>query len=582
MLKTSRSFKGLKGRVSTPSAGPLACLVTACGLAISAPALAAPPVLDYVPEKAAGIVAINNLGAAMGDFQAFTAAAGLPPMDGPMQAMIAELDGPAVNAGGSAAIFMTGDGPGQSIVIMPVTNYEQFVSARGGVGAGVEEITFGGEDVFVRKVADGFAAMSPMDTALEDWEPSKGHQAAHVASMGARAQAAAESADLFLMGSIVSLAQEWREGYEGMKGMAMMFGGPEAGQAFGAIDPLVGAFLTDAQTGVVAVDFDGQGLTARMLSRFKEGSMLAGLFQGKSSTEGLLARVPDMPFALAMSIDTSSPSVRSIMGMMEGGMGDQAPGQAKAMMDVLHNSSGGAMVLGAPSMQEMSIGAGAFVRSAAYYRSAEPAKLRQALSDGLKASDGQKTEQNGMTFTTTTSFRPEARTIDGVTVDEWGVATNIEGDANEQAMQAQMAMSMMFGSNGLGGYMASTKNGVVLTMSRNSQMLTQTLATANNGGGLGASDSISAISAKLPDGRAFELYLGVDNLLRIGEAFLGEVPKMPPVGLVMASGGGTAEIALHISPAVISKGMELGMMFGGGMGGPGIEFEDEGDDGPAF
>jgi|GEM_PF-6775623 len=575
MIKSARSFDGLAGRI--------ACVVSACGLAISAPAMAAPAVLDFVPEGAPGVVAINKLGSAMGDFRAFVTASNLPAVDGDMQAMLAEVDGEAVDAGGSAAIFFTGGEEGESILLLPITNYKDFVTARGGVGAGIEEINFGGQDAFVRKVSENYVAMSDNDFTLEAWEPTKGHKAAHVGSLSKRSLDAAESADVFIMGSIAALADDWRAGYEQMKGMAMFMAGPEVAQGVAAFDPLVTAFLTDAQTGVVTVDFGNDGVTARLLSSFKEGSMLAGLFSGKSSTEGLLASVPDMPFAFATAFDTSSPGMRSIMGMMQSGMGDQPPAQAKAMMEVMNNSSGGALVLGAPSMQEMSIGAGAFVRSAAYYRSDSPAELKAAMAQGLKAVDGQTADQNGMTVSTSTSYRPDARTIEGVTVDEWGVATNIEGDANEQTMQAQMAMSMVFGSNGLGGYVAPSKNGVVMTMSRNSQMLTQTLNAANNGGGLGTNNAISAISAKLPDNRAFELYVGVDNLLRIGEAFLGDIPQMPPVGIVAASGDGTAEIALHISPAVVSQGLQLGMQFGPMMGGgPGMDFEDEDDSGPAF
>ncbi len=573
MLKSARSFEGLAGRMS--------CVVAACGLAISAPALAKPQVLDWVPTEASGVIAVNNLGGASGDLQAFYRASNLPPMEGELQAMFAEVDGVGVDAGRSAAFFFVG-GDTNSVMLLPVTSYKEFVTARGGVGAGVEEIEFGGQSVFVRKVNETYVAMSDRDDFLEMWKPADGHMEAHVAAIGDRSFDAAGDADVFIVGSIAALADDWRQSYEGMKGMAMMFGGPEAAQGFGAIDPLVGAFLTDAQTGVVTLDFAEDGVTARMLSRFKEGSMLAGLFQGKSSTEGLLSRVPDMPFAMAAAFDTSSPGVQSILGMMQEGMGDEMAGQGRAMMDMLNNSSGGAMVLGAPSMQEMSIGAGAFVRSAAYYRSDEPGKLQAAMADGMKVADGQRTEQDGLVITTNTSYRPEARVIDGVTVDEWGVTTNIEGEANEQAMQAQMAMSMMFGSNGLGGYVAPTDNGVVMTMSRNSQMLTQTLQTAANGQGLGANESIDAISAKLPGDRALELYIGVDHLLGIGAAFLGDIPEMPPVAIVAASGDGTAEIALHISPTVIAKGMELGMMFGGGMGGPGMDFDDGGEDGPAF
>lgn len=570
MLMTARSFDGLAGRV--------ACVIAACGLAV--PALAKPQVLDLVPEGASGVVAINNLGAAMGDLRAFMEASGLPAMEGEMQAMLTEVDGVAVNAAASAAFFTLGEG--ESIMLLPVKDYKQFVTARGGVGAGVEEIDFGGQDAFVKKVNDGYAALSNDGDVLEDWAPTDGHLNTHVSSMGTRAFGAAVEADVFIVGSIAALANDWREGYEGMKGMAMMFGGPEAAQGFASIDPLVGAFLTDAQTGVVAIDFGGDGVTARLLSRFKEGSMLAGLFSGKSDTGSLMGRVPDMPFAFAGAVDTSSPGMRSLMGMMQQNLPQEQAGQARVLMDLMNNSTGSAFVIGAPSMQEMSIGAGAFVRSAAYYRSENPGKLKTSMADGLKLANGQKMEQEGMTVVTTTSYRPEARVIEGVTVDEWGMQTNFEGEPNEQTMQAQMAMSMLMGSNGMGGYITSTDKGVVMTMSRNSQMLTQTLGTAKNGGGLGVNAEIAAISAKLPDNRAMEMYIGVDKLLGIGAAFLGEIPPMPPVGIVAASGQDTAEIALHISPVVIAQGMQLGMMFGGGMGGPGMDFEDEEDGGPAF
>ena len=576
MLSTTRSTDGLVGR--------LGCMVAACGLAISAPAMAGPDVLDLVPENAAGVVAINNLGAAKADVLAFMEASTIPTLGGDLELILSEVEGEAVRGDASAAFFLLGDGPGESIMLIPVTDYEAFVTSRGGVGAGVEEIEFGGQDAFVKSVGNGYAAMSDADNVLEGWQPAGGNLDTHVASMGSRSLDASESADVFVIGSIAALAGDWKEAYEGMKGMAMMFGGPEAAQGFAGVDPLVTSFLNDAQTGVITLDFAGDGVTARLLSKFKEGSMLSGLFAGQSSTEGLLDRVPDMPFGIAAAYDSSSPGVQSILGMIQASLPEGQDAQTQAMMALLTSSSGGSFVMGAPSMQEMTIGAGAFVRSAAYYRSDDPAAFKQGMAQGLKAADGQVTEQEGMSFTTSTTYRPEARTIEGVTVDEWGVTTNIAGEANEQAMQAQMAMTMVMGSNGLGGYLASSDNGVVMTMSRNSQMLTQALESANNGGGLGTNAELSAISGKLPDNRAFEMYIGVDRLLGVGAAFLGELPPMPPIGIVAASGGNTAEIALHISPAVIAQGMELGTMFGamGGMGGPGMDFEDEDEGGPAF
>ena len=238
MYKTARSLDGL--------ACGVAALVAACGLAT--PAMAAPQVLDWVPEKAAGVVAINNLGGAMGDMRAFIEASQLPQVEGEMQAMLSEVDGVGVNAAGSAAMFT--DDAGSMIILLPVKDYKAFVTARGGVGAGVEEINFGGEDAFVMKVGDDYAALSNDGMMLEDWQPTSGHRATHVSSMGTRSLSAAEAADVFIVGSIAAMADDWREGYEGMKGMAMMFGGPEAAQGFASIDPLVGAFLTDARLGI--------------------------------------------------------------------------------------------------------------------------------------------------------------------------------------------------------------------------------------------------------------------------------------------------------------------------------------------
>lgn len=568
MHKTARRCKAPRGR--------LLVLTACCGLAW--PALAVPPVLDYAPPQAKGVVVFNNVRSAADDMRAFMEACQLPELDGPAQMMLEEVNGQGVRADGSAAFFSMG--PGELVVLLPVSDYKAFVTAHGGVGAGVEQITFGGEEVFVKPIEGGYAALSDQDWLVEGWTPGQNQRQRFVESMGPRALEAAEAADVFIVGDIAALADDWRQGYEGLKGMAMMMGGPNA-QGIASLDPLVNAFLTDAQSGVVALDLGADGLTARLLSKFKEGSLLAGLFAGNSDTGDLLEHVPDVPFAMALAMDTGSPSMRSLLSMVLQNMPQDQGNQVRMMVDMINNTTGSAFVMGAPTMQEMSIGAGAFLRTAAFYRTPKPEQLKDAVAKSMEMANGQRIEQNGMTMLTTSSYKPKARTIDGVTVDEWGMQINVQGN-DEQAMQAQMAMSMIYGSNGAGGYVAGTDNGLVMTMSRNSQMLTQTLQTAQQGGGLGANEQLRTIAAKLPGNRAAEIYIGVDKLLGIGAAFLGDIPPMPPVGLVAASGHGTAEIAVHVPQQVITQVMELGMMFGE-MGQPGMEFEDEDDaEAPSF
>ncbi|MEO1007336.1 MAG: hypothetical protein AAFX79_02090 [Planctomycetota bacterium] len=542
--------------------------VAACGLAASASAQSLPSSLDFVPTQAAGAIAVANLGSAMADLQAFAGAAQLPLGGGALEAVMGELDGDAINGDGSAALFfLPGEREPQVVLLMPVDDYGAFVGARGGVGAGVEEIEFAGEEVFVRRAGNGHAAISDAGDLLDAWEPAGGNLAAHGAAAGARAAAAAGDADVIIVGNLASLTAEWREGYEGVKQMAAMFGGPEAAQGFAAIDPIASAFLNDAGAGTIAIDFEADGVTARVLSRFKEGSLLASLFNGGSNTDDLMAHLPKQDFGLALAYDTSSPAFKSVVGLLAQGL-PQDNANLQAGLELINNSSGAAFVMGAPTPQQLTIGAGMFVGSAAYFRGDDPAALRDSLATATRAADGQVQEQQGLVVTTTASYTENARKIGDIDVDEWSTMSSFqpaEGagpEALQAAAQAQQVVGLMFGLSGPGGYVAQTEDGIVMTMARNSEMLSSAVASANAGGGLASDAELRAISSKLPGNRALELYIDADQLLGAAQAFLGPVDPMPPIGFVAASGSGTAEIALHLPPAVIAKGVELGTLFG--------------------
>ncbi|MFG0283746.1 MAG: hypothetical protein ACF8R7_04930, partial [Phycisphaerales bacterium JB039] len=508
-------------------------LACCAGGLFAAPALAElPPALDLVPADAPVVVAIDDFNALLGEqgavakmLQAF----GPLPMTGLDEIQqLSQVEG--INPDGSVALIMTppqefGDSE-QIIAIAPGRDYAAFARGLGGSGSGVEEVLMQGEAVFIKALGGGFAAMGPDRDLVAGFAGEAGASAAHEKRLGAVGMDIADRSQLMVIANMEKIGPMMQEQIRNSMMMAQMMGAPPgAAEGLKVMSDGMTQIIEDASTGVFGLGLSDAGLTMRMGAAFAEGTEAAAMFQGAGRSAQLMRRLPDQPYLIAGAMDISSEPVKKLLlrlnqlGAQMGGAGDVG-----AMATMMQKASGSAFLFGAARVEQI-MSAGMFVNSVAFMESADPKGLIADFRKAQEGASGQEVE--GMRVTT--SYEPGAREVDGVTADAWGVKMEIVDTQNmELAMQAQM-MAMMFGPDGLGGYIAPAEGGVAFTYARNSRALGLALATAAAGDGLGLSEQIQAVGSALPQDRTFELYLDVDEMLELAGAAMatmggGELP----------------------------------------------------------
>src|SRR5207253_20801 len=120
----------------------------------------------------------------------------------------------------------------------------------------------------------------------------------------------------------------------------------------------------------------------------------------------------------------------------------------------------------------------------------------------------------------TTTFTPEAKTVDGITFDHIQTKFTITG-RNPQERQAAQFINMLYGTNGLDGYAGVVDpQHHVTVFGGNDALLSSTItAVKANSDTLGALPGVKAVTANLPPDRFMEMYIPVDNLVATGVAF---------------------------------------------------------------
>ena len=564
----------------------LALACCAGGLLTTTTLAELPPALDHVPADAPVVIAIDNFNALLGEQGALVQMLegfGPLPLTGLDQVQqLAQVEG--VNPDGSVALVVTppeefGDSE-QIVAIAPVTDYSAFARGLGGSGDGVEEVLMQGEAVFIRALGDGFAALGPDRDVVSDFAAAAGANAAHAQRLGNVGAEIADRTQLMVIANMEKIGPMMQEQIRNSMMMEQMMGAPPgAAGGLKVMSDGMTKLIDEAQTGVFGLGISEAGVTLRMGAAFKEGTEAAAMFQGGGRSAQLMRRLPDEPYLVAGAMDLSGKAMKDALlklnelGAQMGGAGDIG-----AMNAMMQKADGSAFLFGAAPVDKIMSG-GMFVNSVAYMESADPAGLIADFRQAQAGVNGQEAE--GMRITTT--YEPEAREIDGVTADAWGVKMEVVDAQNmDLAMQAQM-MAMMFGPDGLGGYIAPADGGVALTYARNTPALGLALATAAAGDGLGVSEQLQVVASALPADRTFELYLDVDEMLQLAGAAMatmggGQLPFDPevellPIAIGAGGGAGGAQIAIHIPSDTLQTMVQtFGAMAGGMMmedgGGP--------------
>jgi len=565
--------------VRKPSFGGVRGVVIGAGLACSgwlAPAVvASPAILDWLPTDASIVIASKPLVDVEARVQALGAAIQAPV---PIPTLAAALAGAGITDGidtskpvGVAMYAAFGD-DGESpeftaVQVVGTTDYAVLVGNFGvQPGGAIDEVVANGETMFIKRAGEGYAALSTDRATLERFTLRAGNKGEHEARMGAAGRRMASEADMVVLVDVGPMREPLkaavREGAQRAAAQAAMFGGEAA--SMDSMLWLSDVVLNDAQTVIATANMSATGVVAELGVRFTEGSRMAGVFARPAAGGSGLDRLPapDQGYFLAFTADTSNAGVKGLIrefteqGGADGGM-------QGVMLPSIDKVDGISMVVGAsPSAL---FGGGLLINTVTALRSSDPAGLRASLEEQYKGMDGM--EVGGATMTST--FTRNSTEVNGKAVDEWSTRMR-----STDPMLAQ-TMMMMYGPSGPGGYLGRTESGVVLTMSRNSQLLGRGMeAIEGRGSTLGQMDSTRRVMGGMPEGRISEALIGVQGILDTVRPMLGMIgagqniqlpSNVPPVAMSTSAGDGTARLTLSVPAEVLQAGVKLGGAFGGGM-----------------
>ena len=547
---------------------PSARLTGLFGIVLAAgAALAGPPVLDRVPENAGVIIAVPSLTRfqaatkMLSDTLQFNAGE-----EGPLKDLAQLMTLKGLNAGGSAAVAILPAQDGSfdfeaapnTVIIVPVTDYSQFITGLGGSAAGVSAFTIPGQEDgsgFAKDLGGGYAAMGETKEVLDLFKGDAGHAATNDKLLGGIGRAVADNADIVIIANLPALEPKLREGADQMHAEmenAAMMSGQEMGGAILMMDTITNGLIRDGQSGVIALAAKESGFHVDFAAQFKEGSPTASYFTAKGAANALLSRIPNKPFFLALGIDTTAPGIKQFFKqateLSMKAQGDQAvPSMMASMVKTIDTMEGCAFEWGAVE----ALMGGLFTNAVAYVKTSDPAGYTGAMRESFAQMDG-KTVQG---FQYQTAYKAGVKDVGGAKVDEWSMRMN--ADPNDpNAQYAQMIMMTLFGQQGgPGGYIAPAGGGVVLTYSNNSAIMDEGLKAAKGGDGLGADPGVKMVAGMLPADRTIEAYIGVRSILDT-VATMGFIPievpaDLPPVGISGTLNHGGVRFAWFVPTRVV-------------------------------
>lgn len=549
-----------------------------------------PGVLDRVPAGTPVVITIGNVNAFFDQAEALTTVLQQEDALAGIQMAKAMLSMPGVNAQGSAAIAITsiegmnednGEEP-PMVVLVPVNDYNAFVTGLGGTGQGLEHLNLEGNEFYIQDIGGGYAKVGPKQENVEAFDAAEGQADEHEKMLGDIGQRMASENSVLVIANMDQLREPmlagWDEASQNMEQMMAMGGQAEQGAAQVAmIDTLVRTFARDAQRGLIGVSGGDFGFSFEMGASFTEGSELAGTFAQSGSASNLIKKLPGGPYLFAYALDYSAPGIQSMLTKFSKANpeGMKIPGMNPA--DVMNNTRGMAMTMG---LNPAGLMGGMLVNTTVLMDSPDAGALVGSFGEGIKAANNQMA--GGMSMTT--SYTDAAEQIGGVDAHKWSMQL-LPDMNNPNAMQMQMMMPMLFGpTGGPGGYIAAADaHTAVITYSASKGMLEKAVQSVREGGALASDALVMKQAERLHENPFMLAYVDAGSIMKAVlptiAMFAGpvnvDVPDaVTPVAMSMASSGGGVSFRTVVPTDVINLSKQTAEAFGGmggGMGGGGEE-----------
>lgn len=614
---------------------PVAAVLLVAGAALAK----VPAALDRVPKNAVAVIATENFQRTADRIKAFANKLSIEELE-VFDGTVEEIGNtPGFKKDGSVALVLlpepkdvqpAGEGKKKkpktepmerSVLLAQTDDYKKMVTEMGGdASAKVAKVTgVGDEEMFARDIGGGWIVLGGTESIVSTFEPGTNMLKAHEEALGTVGNRAMDSSDIILIANMDALAGDINASLDEMVNQAKK-GGPKNNPMFAAVSPeamkqfitpleTVGrAFARDAQTCVFGIGLAETGLTIDLGAQFKPKSEIAGFFQTPGKADASLASLSNAPYLFALSLDTSSPGLRQIakntvdiadkmIATAKDEMNRQAKqdeskaeqlnqmikqieGQTanlKSFAKVVDKLDGVDAVWGfSPAMLA---GGGLFSGVTYQARGSDPAAIKAIFKDQIKSMDAMAGPMK-----VESTFTENAAEVAGVKLDRWTMKPKM--DPNDP-MAGQMAMVNMFifGATGqMSGFMATTKNSVIMTYTPNEQVMQAALDAANGKGTLAEDKSLAIATGPLPKNSMIRGVIGTKSLFdlaQMGLSFTGnpaqlKVPTdVPPMAFGVTGDGGGTHIRFHAPMSVITAISNAAKQFQGG------EAEDENDPAPA-
>ncbi|MFN7022039.1 MAG: hypothetical protein ACK4WH_12030, partial [Phycisphaerales bacterium] len=560
--------------------------------------LAAPPVMDRVPDNAFAVIGMPSPDAMHKDISALMTAVEAPfpmPEVADLLAMAGITEGidtsksvaivlyppkkdPLKDAAKKAADAMgdedDDEGEGEdprAVILMPIKKYEDLLAnfgAKPEAGQAITRIdTPDGGDGYVKDVGSGYAAMSDDRELLAAFDARSGASPLK-SKLGVAGDKLTDNSSMFIVVNMDEVRPMWpelkKELESAIKEQAENL--PMAGEAPNPFDSAAAVWFLDtmmkeSRAMVAGIKPSGKGFGMNMAMNFTEGSMMGGMFKDGGRAGDLLAKLPAGPYLVAGAYDYSAPAIKKFFKDLsakgEGGGSGVSFGiglDAKTM-DI---SDGAAFTMGLP---KGGIFGGLMTGMVTYVKAKDPASIIAVNKASMTELNGQT--QEGMAFEI--KYTDKAAQVEGVDVDAFDVKIT-----SEEGLDMAQPMAMVFGpSGGPNGYIARADGGMYMTMAKSSELMGTALKVGKGGENLGSDRLISQVGGSMPANRIAEFYIGTRSIADMVLPFAAmagvtvpadKIPEnLPPIAATLSGEAGVAHFALFVPTPVIKTVFEVGM-----------------------
>ncbi len=451
------------------------------------------------------------------------------------------------------------------VILVPVSDYAALVGNFGGnpgEGEAVTQLVLAGDSPGFAKHLGDYAVIGPTRDQVDRFHP--GHATGlWTKRMGRTGQRCLRTSDLTVIVNI----QAMEPTLQPMLQTALVQIKTDVLKTDSAPAPMVNlvkamatiygdtatALLRDTSAVVAGLDITSHGVGLTWTCQFEPGSYLAQMFTTGRGTKDQLARLPNDDYWLASAMNFRGIAVQTmakdLLARIPDGQGDPTVAPAVDMFKhataLLQQTAGVATAYRLPDQPGGMMG-GRFLSGVTVYETGDGLAYTQSIKEYFEklqnfmevindtsTADQPEGEHQAhprkASLNVAVKYTSNALQVDGVHVDEYQIQYQLPPEIAGELGRVAPVMMLLGGSTGQSGYVAAHDRFVVMTTTRDVQLIKQALAAIKQTTGFGAGGSIDRVRrVALPSHTVFETYLGVGNLVQGINGFMGMM-GLPPI-----------------------------------------------------